>query len=167
MSGYAVRCFALSPDQSRGLSTGGGRIKLWSAVDGRRLRELPTNDRSVWKLAWHSDGHRAVSAAHTSVGLNYDLRIWEVDKGRLICTLKGHQGHVTFLSWCPNGRHLLSGGGKTIYLWDGDTGESVAVLQGHADKVINIGWSADKRHLFSGDERGGIHVWDFSFLADD
>jgi WD40 repeat protein len=156
VGGINLRSFALSPDQRRGLSGGRG-ITVWDTADGRRLRELRSDDISVHNLAWHSDGRRAISAAlnfSPGEGL-WHFRIWEVESGRLIRILKGHQGGLNFLSWCPNGRHLLSGGGKTIHLWNGDTGECVALLQGHAANVVNVGWTADKRHFFSGDERGG------------
>lgn len=156
--GYNLRSFALSPDQRRGLA-GGSRIAVWDTTDGRRLRELRSDDISVQKVAWHPDGRRAISAAGC-------FRIWEVEPGRLIRKFGDHLPWPSFLSWCPNGRHMLWGQGKTIQLWNGDTGECVALLQGHAAEVENVGWSADKRHFFSGDRGGGIHAWDLSFLGD-
>jgi len=156
-AGYNLRSFALSPDERRGLG-GGSVITVWDTASGRRLRELRSGD-SVHNLAWHPDGRRVISAGNC-------FRIWEVEPGRLIRRFGEDLHWSNFLSWCPNGRHLLWGPGKTIQLWNGDAGECVALLQGHVNQVRNVGWSADNRHLLSGDDRGGVHIWDLSFLGD-
>jgi hypothetical protein len=68
-----------------------------------------------------------------------EIRLYSVDKTKLIVTLKGHTSRVNCFAFTPDGEFLLSGGedGKCI-LWETTTYEEVGRLKGHKDAVVGL-----------------------------
>ena len=47
------------------------------------------------------------------------VKIWDKKSGELEKTLEGHTDIVTFVSFSPNGKHLVSSSkDKTVKIWD-------------------------------------------------
>ncbi len=75
-------------------------------------------------------------------------------------TLEGHQGAVLHLSFSPNGRYLVSGGGDNLVrFWDVDTCAPLNDCHGHKDHVLATAWCPDGRKFATGDKRGQLLVW--------
>jgi WD40 repeat protein len=111
------------------------KIILWDAQKGERLMELNghskdnkdcTCDFDRWgdlkkanpacPVQGHSNTVTAcVFAPHgkTIVSASWDktLKIWDVELGTCLTTLKGHSGEVLCVVWAPDGSKLVSGGG--------------------------------------------------------
>jgi len=59
------------------------------------------------------------------------IKLWNVDTGRKLYTLKGHADKVWSVAFSPDGRILASGSlDGTIKLWDPRTGECIRRLEG-------------------------------------
>jgi WD40 repeat protein len=60
-----------------------------------------------------------------------NVRIWEVDSGRLTATLEGHTGGVWCVAMNGDGRVVASGSfDGSLRLWNGTTGTSLRTLAG-------------------------------------
>jgi WD40 repeat protein len=47
------------------------------------------------------------------------LRLWDVETGRQVATLQGHDADVVAIAFSPDGRTLVAGGvGQTVWTWD-------------------------------------------------
>lgn len=81
---------------------------------------------------------------HLSVGTNSGLvQIWDVNKGKMVRTMRGHEGRVGALAWSHN---TLSSGSKdkTILQRDlRDKDDFVATLAYHKQEVCGLKWSYD------------------------
>jgi WD40 repeat protein len=105
-----------------------------------------------------SDAGRLASVSHDGT-----LKIWNLDSGLELRTIRGHQGRITGLSWSPDGRRLVSGAeDKLIKIWDADTGREIRTLSGHTDWVGSTRYSPDGRRIVSGADDKLIKIWDAS-----
>ena len=88
------------------------------------------------------------------------IRVWDVEKGEQVGTLKGHSGAVGTVLYSPDGKTLASCGDTTVRLWDVDTGEVRKVLRGHQKSVESLAFSADGKTIASGGFDDAARVWD-------
>ena len=79
--------------------------------------------------------------------------------GKVISSLRGHNGPVTAIQFSPSGTVLASAGvDTTILLWGVDSGSQISFLQGHTD-VVNALVFIDDNHLLSGGEDAVLCLW--------
>jgi WD40 repeat protein len=51
--------------------------------------------------------------------MNGDLRLWDVETGRQVATLHGHDSDILAIEFSPDGRTLAAGGvGQSVWTWD-------------------------------------------------
>jgi WD40 repeat protein len=125
---YGTRAAALSADGSRALSasTAGQPLKVWDAKSGRLLNEF-TTAHVVQSVALSKDG----TAALLGGGENDEsVTLLDVESGREIHSLSGHDGSVTSVAFSPDETKLLSTSADgTIRLWDRATGRELRRLR--------------------------------------
>jgi WD40 repeat protein/serine/threonine protein kinase len=109
-------------------------------------------------MAFSADGKRLVSLSdgRPQGKTPSEGRLWDVERGRLVRTLKGLGSVVAFSPREPllaTGSHLTEG---KIRLFDADTGDEKAALPGHESAAGRLAFSPDGRVLFStgGDRKG-------------
>ena len=88
------------------------------------------------------------------------IRVWNVDTGDCISTLKGHTGNVYSFGFNHDGTKIVSGSAdKTIRVWNVDTGECILTLKGHTRFVTSVGFNHDGTKIVSGSGDETIRVW--------
>jgi WD40 repeat protein len=95
-------------------------------------------------------------------GIDGIIRIWEVETGKLVRALVGHDSYVYGLAFSPGGRYLASGGAfdYTARIWEVATGQPLRVLKGHPNWVSQVAWSGDGKKLIAeGGTSGDLSVW--------
>ena len=110
-----------------------------------------------------------------SGGVDQSVKLWDVESGLELRTLRGHSTAVQTLAFSPDGRLLASGAtDAAIHFWEVSSGRIVRTLQGHELTVTSLAFSADGRTLVSGGMDQTIRVWDVetgqqrqSLLTDD
>ncbi|NCS20362.1 MAG: hypothetical protein GPJ15_10325 [Microcystis aeruginosa G11-06] len=61
------------------------------------------------------------------------IKLWNLETGKEIRTLKGHDNLVNSVSFSPDGKTLASGSvDKTIKLWNGSNGWDLDALMGRS-----------------------------------
>ena len=112
---------------------------------------------SIWCHALSPDGRLLATG-----GLDGTVRLWDVETGRLVRALIGHNSYVSGLDWSPDGNTLASAGTYdiTVRLWDTRTGQPLRVLKGHPAEVTLVKWSPDGRTvLATGGISGAVSSW--------
>ena len=96
-----------------------------------------------------------------AVGTNSaQVKLFDVERMRMIRGMKGHLARVSSLSWNNN---LLSSGSRDSMIFNHDiraTTHHQATLQGHRQEVCGLKWSPDGKQLASGGNDNLLNIWD-------
>ncbi|MCA2717734.1 hypothetical protein [Microcystis sp. M169S2] len=179
---YSVNSVNFSPD-GKTLVSGSldNTIKLWNVETGKEIRTLKGHDEPVNSVNFSPDGKTLVSISPEGKTLVDDsdedktIKLWDVETGQEIRTLKGHDEPVNSVDFSPDGKTLVSSsfswdkededtgmsgsGDKTIKLWNVETGQEIRTLKGHDDYVLSVNFSPDGKTLVSGSIDKTIKLW--------
>lgn len=138
----AVTAVKFSPAGDVFVSAGADdTVKLWHlsprhfinplrllAAPAKLLHALPEEHQGTTGGApvFSPDGSLLATSDH-----EYRVMLWEIETGRLLHVLHGHQDKIVSLSFHPQGHILASGScDHTVRLWDTDSGDHLNTLHG-------------------------------------
>jgi WD40 repeat protein len=79
-------------------------------------------------VSFSPDGKTLASGSYDNT-----IKLWNVETGKEIRTLSGHNDSVISVSFSPDGKTLASGSDdKTIKLWNGEYGWGLDALMGRS-----------------------------------
>ena len=184
--GYLAPVFvSFAPDGRHVLS--GGRdnsLRLWEIDSGHVLTCFVGHASRISSVSFSHDGQYVLSGSQDGTLQMWDYYVsnlspWEVDSSQVWCFV-GHEGDVTAVSFSPDGRYALSGGGdKTVRIWgisDSNTrrfvrnigwevkyGQEVRRLVGHTDQVSSVCFSPDGQYVLSGGWDNTLRLWEVEY----
>ena len=145
-------------------------IKIWDTSTGHVLRTLYGHSSNVNALAVSPDGKLLASGSGDMttkreiptfkrggiVGGARDntVRIWEVQTGREVKTLRGHELPIGGVAFAADGRTLTSVSGDAIKVWDVASGNELRSVKTKYDKSGMEKWDSFRSFsLFGKDKR--------------
>eukprot|EP00946_MAST-07B_sp_MAST-7B-sp1_P001643 g1643.t1 len=142
----------------------GPTVYLWNATDGS-INELLTLENEevdyVSSLSWvPGDGNFLAVGGSDSV-----VQLWDVNKGKKLRSMAGHQARVSCMSW---NKHILSSGSRDNTIINHDVrvrNHMTATLKGHKAEVCGMKWSPDGATLASGGNDNMLCLWDHRMSA--
>jgi WD40 repeat protein len=88
------------------------------------------------------------------------IELWDVETGRKVRSLEGHDLRVLVAKFDPAGRLLATAGEDgDVHVWRAEDGEEAAVLSGHAGTVKDLDFSRDGRLLATASSDGTARLW--------
>ena len=134
---------------------------------------------TLYVLRGHTSTVRCLKVLHNrpiavSGSRDGTLRVWDVQRGRMLRLLAGHAGSVRSLDVCGN--RVVSGSYDCtcrvrsfcidplrcadwrIQLWDVDTGKCLQVFRGHFNQIYTVAF--DGKIIASGGLDTTVRVWD-------
>jgi len=88
------------------------------------------------------------------------VKLWNVEDGTEIATLKGHTDYVWSVNFSPDGKALASASqDNTVKLWNVADGTETATLKGHTNYVWSVDFSPDGKMLASGSSDNTVKLW--------
>jgi WD40 repeat protein len=123
-----VFCAVFTPDGKRALSgAADATLRLWDLDTGKEVRKFEGHTTLIWSVALTPDGRYALTASgchrrpdnfYEPAGMDYDLRLWDVQTGEEVTALSGHTSSTMSVLFAPDGRRAFScGSDRTIRVW--------------------------------------------------
>jgi WD40 repeat protein len=169
-----IRAVVFSPDsQYLASASMDGLVKLWdaklrSAIEKtglpKPLRTFPVRSPGVCvNVAFSPDGKR-IAIGDTE----YTVKIWEVETGKELATLRGHSGDVYTVAFSPlDGRWVASAGeDSTVKVWDSHSGKLIRSFRGHTGLVNSLAFTLDGQRLVTGSRDRTVKFWDVAQLGE-
>ncbi len=169
-----VSSVAFLPDDRSVLTGSYDRdLCLWDLARRQRVRVFRGRG-GLGGVAVSPDGRRTVTAEgreNQSSG-PADARIWNLQTGRELLTLKGHIHNVMDVEWHPSGRWVLTSSlDGTVRVWDAETGQELrrlgSVTQARLgpvawnDQVWSFDLSPDGRLVLVSRKKGTLELVEF------
>jgi WD40 repeat protein len=101
------------------------------------------------------DGKKIITASGDSTA-----KIWDVESGRILQTLSGHDDGLLFAAYSPdNSKIVTTSMDRTAMIWNSE-GAVEHTLIGHTEKIIYASFSADSKRIVTSSEDKTARVWD-------
>lgn len=180
-SAYRNTTVAVSPD-GRFLAAGNnnGDVTVWDILNGRKQWTVNAHKKSgagssddwVMSAAFTPDGKRLLSGG----GGDRLLKVWEVEQGRVVQNLEGHQGSwmtgtaaILGIAVAGDGQKAATAGGDgTVRLWDLRQGRLLStfnegtrsILERGMGMVLAVDMTSDGKYTLAEGRRGFVELWD-------
>lgn len=158
-----VNDLAFSPDGKLLLAATGtaglrGAAVLLDVGSGKVLRVFSEGHRDLLYAAAFSPDPKAGLVA--TAGYDRVIRLWNLDDGKLLRALEGHNGAVYDLAFSPDGKLLASAGGDaSVKIWKVATGQRLDTLSQPTGEQFHVAFTADGEHFLAAGADKQIRLW--------
>ena len=139
------------------------KISLFQIIQQTDLIMSPID---VQSFTGHEESVKAVAVSPNgkivaSGSKNGEIKLWELDTGKLIRTISAHKQSVKSIAISPDGKTLVSGSksGK-VKLWEIETGELIRTISAHNQPVNSIAISPNGKTFASASKSGRVKLWE-------
>ncbi|HEX4589874.1 MAG TPA: protein kinase, partial [Gemmataceae bacterium] len=156
-----IASVALSPDGkllASGSWDGHVRIRDWAA--GKQVADLEIG--SLARVAFSPTGDLLATASEGQT-----VQLWDVAQGRLVADLDGDMFRFHCVTFSPDGKRVLAGGGDwkaggiaQVNVWDVASRKQIQKLNGHDKPILGLAYSHDGKRIATGSLDSVIHIWD-------
>jgi len=138
-----------------------GEARIYRASDGQLLKKFRHPQDSLYAAELSPDEQTLATA-----GYNYDIVLWDANKGTIRNVLKGHNGCVNALAFSPDGTKLVSASADaTAKLWDVKTGERLETFGQSLAGLNTVTFSPDGKRVAAGGIDNRVRIWQVSETA--
>jgi len=122
--------------------------------------ELEGHTAAVCSVRFSSDGRFLISGGNDNT-----VRLWNVETGKLLKTVRGHAGWVRSCVFSSDSQQVLSGShDHRAKLWNIGGYQEVRilggrVLEGHRDAILGASFSADGRRIVTASRDRSAKTW--------
>ncbi len=154
----SICAIAFSMDDKYLISTSDdASIKIWS-VDTGKLVVRTQDSCGVKSLSSHP-----YEPLFATGNMDGQIKVWDLNSGEQIFTLKGHTDWIRALKFSPCGKFLISGSSDCmIMVWDIQERICISILKGHTDWIDSVTFGKSHNIFASGSFDGTIRLWDIN-----
>jgi WD40 repeat protein len=133
-----------------------GELQVWT-IGNPKPRRTIVGHRDALYAAVALPGQLKLIATGS-----YDeqIRLWDLQTGKEVRLLSGHNGPIFGLSASSDGRWLASASGdRTVKIWDVASGERLDTLGQSLKELYTVAFSPDGKRLIAGGVDNRIRLW--------
>ena len=132
------------------------RWHLPTKLASLELKRYLDHNGEVRAVDLSPDGKQFVSG-----GEDGKIRLWDVETGKLVKTIKAHRGSIWDLSFSPDGSSVLSGGmDNRVRRWNLKNGRMIVEWNRHSDIVSAVDFSPDGKSFVTGGWTGRLFLYE-------
>ncbi|KIK45762.1 hypothetical protein CY34DRAFT_801228 [Suillus luteus UH-Slu-Lm8-n1] len=136
-----------------------GSLRLWDLENGTQIgKDWRNGNDALWSMALSPNGQMIV----TGSGIDYDIRLWDVEKRNMIIRCTGHTRVVWALCWSADGERVASGSWDgTARVWDVKRRKNILTIKTGHQWVWAVTYSPDSSKLATGGHNNSaVKIWD-------
>ena len=118
---------------------------------------VPGHGGPIRALAVSPDGKTALTG-----GFDYSVILWDLDNGRPLRRMVGHDAAVDAVGYLPGGRAVSAGDDAALILWDLRDGRALARWREHRAKIAALAVAPDGKSLASAGWDRRVLLWDLA-----
>lgn len=151
-----ITAVAFSPDGKQALTAGLDHLViLWDLEGGKEIRRFEKLGRYINQVVFLPQARQALLCADR-VGVVFDIQT-----GKVLRELAGHQGAITAVAVAPEGRQVATASDdRSLRLWDLSSGKVLRSFLGHESYVKCVAFSPDGKQLVSGGTDQTVRLWE-------
>ena len=104
---------------------------------------------------------RTCFAVNMRDGLRTDhlIAFLDVARGEIVGRLRGDRLAATMLAFSPDGKTLVTAGGRQIHVWDVEKMKERHAISTHRKTILSLAMSPDNKHFATSDADDEVRIW--------
>ncbi len=137
--------------------------RIWDTLSSKLISQIPTIQSFIRYTDCDADGRIIALASAKNVFDSSFLRLWDVDRGRMIRERVVHPGRIGGVFFRPDGRQVVTlGYPPAVRFWDVPSLELSGPEWNCDPDFLSFAFSPDGRMCASSDSEGVVQVWDLA-----
>ncbi|KIM46585.1 hypothetical protein M413DRAFT_421887, partial [Hebeloma cylindrosporum] len=165
-----LNAVAFSPDNKHIISCSDDHtIRIWDAEITEQMTELlQEHIKVIHSVEFSPDGQHILACLKDSIFsiVSNSVCIWDTESGEAVAMPIEDLSDMTFMSFLPDGKHIISYLEDTLWIWDVETGEAIGALEEYTSCDISVAFLPDGRYVIAGvtvnPRTVTVHIWDKS-----
>jgi WD40 repeat protein len=138
--------------------SGGVHFCIWDDLAPGKLKpgqQIAAHADLIHDVTFGPDGKLLATCSYDRL-----IKLWDVESGKEIRTLKDHSDAIYGVSFSPDGKLLASAAAdRAVKVWDVASGRRLYTLSDNTDWVYAVAWSPDGKHLAAAGIDRSIRIW--------
>jgi WD40 repeat protein len=150
---YAIKALLFTPEGDL-LAACGNEIKLFDR-EGKVKRTFGGYTTDIWSFSYNRPTKRITAGSYAKT-----IKVWDLQTGKLVLTLEGHERSCLPVCFNPSGSLIASGSlDKSVRLWDATTGQQKHKMELHSENIFSIAFHPSGKYLASASADKTIRIW--------
>ncbi|KAI8550011.1 hypothetical protein RHMOL_Rhmol06G0070800 [Rhododendron molle] len=139
--------------------------KIWSMKQDTYVHDLKEHSKEIYTIRWSPTGPGTNNPNQqlvlASASFDSTIKLWDVELGRVLHSLKGHRDSVYSVAFSPNGEYLASGSlDRCLHIWSVKQGKLVKTYTGTGG-IFEVCWNKEGDKVAACFSNEVVCVFDF------